>query len=330
MQGRVKKIFFIVDGGVEIGLGHVYQSIAFAKLIENEVDICFLTKSGDVVTEKIRVAGYIVHTMKDDTEILRFIIDNIPDIVIFDKIDVSEELAKSIKGLGEVRLVIFTNITNANRYADIAITAGIGSDLKNISFKNRDTGTLYLYGPKYWILREEFHEYSMKSKVIPEKIKSILITFGGSDPSNLTTLVTDELIKFDQSIKINILLGANFMHFDSLNKVLFENRDNIQNIKICRDVNNVAEFMFSSDLVITSPGLSAFEALYVGTPIILVPQNSFQKCAYEGLMCLIDNEEVHKLIEAIIDMNFTYPHQESIIDMNIGKGTEELISLILG
>ena len=92
----------------------------------------------------------------------------------------------------------------------------------------------------------------------------------------------------------------------------------------------MAELMHRADLVIASPGLSAFEALYVGTPILLIPQNIMQKEAYQGLLKIIDGEEVNCLMDIIASKDFTYPNQEDIINMKIGKGKEELAKKILG
>ncbi|HYE12010.1 MAG TPA: hypothetical protein VEF53_17715 [Patescibacteria group bacterium] len=330
MMNEVKKIAFVVDGGIKIGLGHVYQSITFANLLKNKAEIYFMTKSDDIVINKIKEAGFAAHKFSSDLEILDYIEQNEPNIVIFDKIDTSAELAKNIKKNNKIILAIFTNLTNANRYADVAVTADIGSHFNNIKHFNSDTNTLYFYGPKYWILRKEFHDCNQLNKPRPESVDNILISFGGSDPANLTTLVTNELLGFNHDIRINIILGASFTHFESLERVLKEDAEKSKNVIIHRDVNNVANLMFNSDLVIASPGLSAFEALFVRTPILLFPQDQIQKETYQGFMKVIDKAEIDCLRDCIARMDFTYPDEEDIINMKIGQGSEEIINAILG
>ena len=323
------KIAFVVDGGLKIGLGHVYQSITFAKLLKGRAEISFLTKSEDIVTNKIKEAGFNAYRFSDDLGILDFFKKNQPDIVIIDKIDTSAELAKNIKKIDKIKLAIFTNITNANRYADVAVTADMGSHFNNIRYLNTDTNTLYFYGPKYWILREEFHNYNKRNKPMPKSVNSILVTFGGSDPSNLTTLVVKKLLQMEQKARVNVILGASYGHFNSLNLVLKEYGKYKRDISIHQDVNNVAELMFDADLVIASPGLSAFEALFVRTPIILLPQDQIQRETYRGFMKVIDIERLDDITKLITNMDFTYPDQEDIINMDIGRGSEEIISEIL-
>ncbi len=329
MGSELKKIVFIVDGGYNIGLGHVYQSITLAQELKNVAEICFLTKSDEIVINKIKNAGFQTLHVANDSEIIGFLEEK-PDIVIIDKIDVDETLAKNIKIDNKIRLVIFTNLTNANRYADIAVTADIGSNFKNVRFRDDQTNTLYFYGPKYWVFREEFHELHKKNKVIPKTANNILAIFGGSDPSNLTTMVVKELLNLPKHIKIDVVLGASFGNHDSLNKVLMDYELANRAINIYKDVPYVAELMFKADLVIASPGLSAFEALYVGTPILVIPQDLLQKETYQGFFKVIDKEEIECLLECIVNKNFTYPNHEDIINMNIAGGTEELIQVIIG
>jgi spore coat polysaccharide biosynthesis predicted glycosyltransferase SpsG len=87
--------------------------------------------------------------------------------------------------------------------------------------------------------------------------------------------------------------------------------------------------MYSADLVIAAPGLSVFEALCVGTPVIVMPQNSLQKKTYEGFMRVLDKNEVNRLGKMIDNSDFSYPHEEHIMRMEIGEGKSELIEEIL-
>lgn len=330
MGNKIMIIFFIVDGGFNVGLGHVYQSITFAQMLTEVAEICFLTKSDMTVVKKINDAGFQVFKFFNDSEILGFLTEKKPNIVIFDKIDVSETFAKDIKMLDKIKLVIFTNMTNANRHADIAVTADIGSNFKNICFTDDETKTTYCYGPKYWILRKQFHEFHNRKKPIPKIVDNILVIFGGSDPANLTTLVVRQLLNLQRHTTIDVILGASFGHVDSFNQALNEYRVANKTINIHRDVANVAQLMHKADVVIVSPGLSAFEALFVGTPILVMPQDLLQKETYQGVFKVIDRDEIAKLLDSIANMDFTYPDQEQIIDMDIAGGTKELIKLIIG
>ena len=310
-------------------MGHVQQSTTIAKELRGSADISFLTKSDDTVMAKIREAGFDVARAKSDSEILGHLAGLNPDIVIVDKIDFDEELARDIKRTLKARLIVFTNLTSANRYADVAVTADIGSGFKNITYSDPDTGTLYFYGPKYWVLRSEFYEYKRKGKVSSRDPESVLLVFGGSDPSNLTSAVLQELLGLDRTLRIDVILGAHFGHDDSVNLVLQRRRQKRASVTVHRNIENVAELMYKAELVIASPGLSAFEALCVGTPVIVMPQDALQRDTYQGFMRMLERGDVGKLGGMIERAEFTFPNENHIAMMEIGEGVPELLEVIL-
>lgn len=322
-------ICFIVDGGSALGLGHIQQSTTFATALSPGADVNFLTKSSQNTIDKISEYGFNVNWFASDDDIILHLGKTSPDIVIFDKIDVDEELARIIKESLKIPLVIFTNLTAANKYADIAVTADIGSQFKNIIFSDETTGTTYYYGPRYWVLRPEFYLYRKLCKSRQVRPQKILLIFGGSDPTNLTAKALEVLLQKDSQLKIDIILGAHYGHDEDLLRVLSRHDSQLQDITIHRNIPNVAQRMYEADLVIASPGLSAFEALCVGTPVIVIPHDGLQRDTYKGFMCLIEPNEISNLTDTIEEGNFTYPDDPKIALMEIGDGVEELKEVIM-
>ena len=323
------KLCFITDGGNSLGLGHVQQSITFAREFEGEVSICFLTKSDDTIVAKIRENGFDVTRHLNDADILRHLKAESPDAIIFDKLDVAEELARSIKQTLSAQLVIFTNLTSANRYADIAVTADIGSRFENVRFVNEETGTTCFCGPKYWVLRPEFYEYQRLGKAKICKPTRILLIFGGSDPANLTSEALEQLLLLKRSLIVDVILGSHYGHIDDLKKVCQRHDSFSENVTIYQNITNVAEIMYRADLVLASPGLSAFEALRVGTPVIVIPHDTLQRDTYQGFMRMLERDELSNLGAMLETGDFTYPDDEKIVRMEIGAGIQELKSVIV-
>jgi UDP-2,4-diacetamido-2,4,6-trideoxy-beta-L-altropyranose hydrolase len=323
------KIAFITDGGLERGMGHVQQSTTLARELSDRAEIYFLTKSDKTVVDQIKNAGFNTFKLNDDDEIANLLKERRPDRVIFDKLDVDEGLARKLKETLKAKLVIFTNLTSANKYADMAVTADIGSKFKNVKSLDEKTHKLIYYGPKYWILRREFYEFKKLGKKRPDKVAEILLIFGGSDFLNLTSAALDELLNLKSDFKIDVILGAHFEYFKEMNEVLAKHQDKKKKVNIYKNISNVAELMYKADLVIGSPGLSVFEALCVGTPVIVMPQNKLQKNTYQGFMRILDKDEAGKLGDIIANADFTYPDEEHIVKMEIGEGKTELIEEIL-
>lgn len=323
------KVCFITDGGMHLGLGHVQQSITLAREFASEADIFFLTKSDETVITKISENGFETTWHKNDADILSYLRVKNPDIVIFDKLDVAEELARDIKQTLCARLVIFTNLTGANKYADVAVTADIGSRFENVRFADEKTGTLYFYGPKYWVLRPEFYEYQRRGKAQVGKPNRVLLMFGGSDPANLTSVTLDQLLLLKRPFKIEVVLGSHYGHDDDMLRVIQRHGGMSANVTLYRNIPNVAELMYGADIVLASPGLSAFEALRVGTPVIVVPHDTLQRDTYQGFMRMLERDELWKLGGMLEDGDFTYPDDERIVRMEIGEGVQELKEAIM-
>jgi len=324
------KIAFITDGGSEKGMGHVQQSTTLAEELRDRGEICFLTKSDETVVKQIRNLGFNTFKLNNDDEMLDLLHEIRPNIVIIDKLDVAESLAKNLKETLRAKLVIFTNLTLANRYADIAVSAVIGSNFKNSKFLDQKTNTLYFYGPKYWVLRKEFYELKKKGKRLTDKVEKILLIFGGSDYSNLTSIALSELLRLDNDYKIDVIVGAHFEHFDALNQVFAQYPNKKESLNLYRNINNVAELMYSADLVIASPGLSVFEALCVGTPVVVGHQNQFQKDGFKGFVPTLGKEDMNRLGDVLTSAAFVDPRQENITRLEIGEGKTELIETIIG
>ncbi len=327
------KIAIVTDGNNTVGMGHVYQSLTLANELSKKIDLqsklFFITKSDSAVVNQLSKSGYDVHQYPNDNSILNALKNEKPDRIIFDKLNVDPVLAKKIKETIDARLIIFTNLTAANQYADVTILADIGSNFKNIYDKNKMTGKVQFWGPKYWLLRPEFYEYHKKKKDQSRRIEKIMLIFGGADSSNITSIVLHELLRMDLAFKITVTLGAAFAHHEELNSIMSGNRFTRSTVQIVENITNVAEIMYESDIVFASPGLSFFEALLVGTPVLGFHQNELQRDTYKGYLTTVDKRELSQLFTIIENKSFIFSNDPFIESMEIGKGKDEIIREIL-
>ncbi|MBL4911537.1 MAG: hypothetical protein JKX78_16195 [Alteromonadaceae bacterium] len=326
------KIFIITDGNNQLGMGHIYQSMTLVGYLLEQADydlnITFITKSDHCVISLLKSSGCNVVSCKNDNEIFNLLASEKPDRIIFDKLDVSPLLAKKIKQELTAKLLIFTNLTTANDHADVAILADIGSNFENIFIKNKDTGQIKIYGPKYWLIRPEFFLLKSNYKKDDSLVKNIMLIFGGADPANLSSIVLDELLTINIPFKISIVLGAAFQHQKELDKVIKSN-GSLSTINIYRNVTNIAEMMSINDLVLASPGLSFFESLVVGTPVIGFHQDSLQQKTYKDILPTVDKKDIDQLSYMITNNQFIFPHSSKIKKMAIGEGKDQIIQEIL-
>lgn len=335
-NGPLTRICVITDGGQQMGMGHVQQSTTLAKALRGTADVFFVTKSDEQVVATIREAGFEVSAFTDDVQIFAFLRAAPPDVVLFDKIDVGVDLARQIRADLPSRLVIFTNLTAANAYAHMVVlqrAAELGTDperrFRNEAFTDSSSGTRYFYGPRYWVLRPEFHAYRQFGKTPRRPPQRILLAFGGSDPTNLTSAVLDRLLGGETRYTIDAILGRHFPHQNAVERVLERHPERRQAVTLHRNVSNVAELMHAADLAITAAGMSMFEALCVGTPVIVIPQDALQRNTYQDVIRLLEIDDLMKLCDIIERSDFTNPDDAPIAAMTIGQGLNQLIASII-
>lgn len=324
------KFAIITDGNNELGMGHVYQSITLAKMIMSEVkdaDVIFLTKSSRAVTELIGKNGFEAKAFPTDDVIFDWLNETRPDRIIFDKLDVAPELAQRIKLELQIKLIIFTNLTSANDYADVTIMAGMGSNFQNIHRFNKLKDRVEFWGPKYWLIREEFFKFPQKKT--PNNIRNIILLFGGADKANLSTNVLKELVSINIPLNILVVLGSAFEHRNEIDVVLSNSKNESTTIQVLSNINNVEEFMFSSDLAFVSPGLSFFESLIVGTPVVCFHQNEFQQQAWKGFIDTYDVEDISRIPELLLGREFIFPMDSFITNMEVGTGALDIVMEIV-
>jgi spore coat polysaccharide biosynthesis predicted glycosyltransferase SpsG/L-amino acid N-acyltransferase YncA len=237
-------------------------------------------------------------------------------------------MAAELKTVAESKLVIFENQSGANKHASVVVNAALGNCLKNCQYLNTDTNTRFFCGPRYWILRQEFHDYKQKNKTAGKMVRRITLIFGASDPSNLSSRILNELLKLERNFEIDLCLGVHFNYFKELNQVLAEYPGKQDCISLHINEKNMAGMMYRADLVITSPGTSAFEALSVGTPIIAITRNSRPDHAFTSCVETLDEDHLIELKDLLDQNKFIYPSQKEIIEAEIGEGKEEVLRTI--
>lgn len=322
------KLALITDGNGTLGMGHVYQTITLSHYLRQalgqDADFCILTTSAAPVAELLASSGCPVFRGDDERALVGYLEQIKPDRVVIDKLDVSPPLAEIIARTLGIKLIILTNLSDANQYADVTVMAGMGSDFKNI--RRREGKQIQLWGPRYWLIRPEFLGFPPKKL---GKIRQITLIFGGADPANLSTVTLAELLRLNRDYSINLILGAAFSHRAELKGVLANLPDASTRVRVMNGTDRVAEIMRGSDLVLASPGLSFFEALLVGTPVLCFHQNPFQQDAWRGQIQTYGKEDVCSLGALLQVRRFTLPEDPKVLAMEIGEGIGEIVSEIV-
>ncbi|MFK8038844.1 MAG: glycosyltransferase [Crocinitomicaceae bacterium] len=287
-----KHILFVVTGNSKVGLGHVYNTLLIANDILNHQISFLVDKESELAFEKIQSKNYPVQIQKSDS-IIDDINDIAPQIIINDRLDTSNDYVNCLKEKKYV-VINFEDLGSGSLNANLVINA-IYPEKKII--KN------HFYGQDYFILRDEF--ILSDEKTVTQKVKSVLVTFGGVDPNNYTKKVIETIHKYctENKISINIIAGFGYEKFDTLK--------GFSSINVLKNVSNISDYMLEADLIFTSAGRTVYEVASIGTPTIVLEQNERESTHFFasnnygffnlGLGYNLSNEELFKEFTKLVN-----------------------------
>jgi len=323
------KIVFRVDGSNEIGLGHVYRMITLANRMSFNHEVFFLMNEDKKLgIEKVKEYKYPIIIFKTKEELLKKIERINPNIVINDILDTDKEYICDLKKKGYF-VVNFEDMGEGAEYADIVINA-----LYEKSYPSEN----HYYGYKYACLRDEF--FIFPPKHVKKEVNNILITFGGSDPNNLTLKTLKALRKLNlKNIVITVILGLGYSQKEELYNYVNTLREEGFMINIKENVKIMAKEIYNADIVITSNGRTIYEVASIGTPCISISQNEREarhlfvhNCSgikYLGMAYTLSENDIAFAIKRLIENDeLRKKMNKDLLKFNFKKGIDRVLKLI--
>lgn len=262
------EVCFLVMAGKSIGMGHATRVNALkSKLEQYNSELCCISPDMDVELDSV---AYMCSSFLDFNNYFESLS---VDVIV---IDAPIELIQTdflLRWRNNGVKILLINDSNEYILADCydkMICCSI--TLNNFSIAD----SRMFCGTKYIMLRDAYLELSKYERLMQPKVKNVLLSFGGTDPGKITLLVLQMLKKHDfitDNIHVDIVLGkyAAIMEND-IHQVMMH-----PNIKIYRDITDMAERLYRSDVAIISGGMTLYEACSLGTPIITINQNEEQE-----------------------------------------------------
>lgn len=293
---KKKKILIKADASHEIGTGHIYRGLSIASKLVNHEVIFLLDETQPLGIEIIKNNNYpyITHH-SDDGDLIEKIVEYDPDIVINDILNTNSKYTKTLRDKGFF-IVNFEDLGGGVKYAHMVFDALYEH---KIPLQN-----LYS-GHKYYILKDEFNYQSFKE--IEEEVNKVLLTFGGTDPNNLTEKVLEAILESNYKNKIEIILGLGYANKKEIQEKYKDN----ERIEIYENVKNMSEHMHDADLIFTSAGRTMYEIASLGVPCICLCQNErelshiFGNVEHGfinlGLGSEVSKEEIRETFESTIE-----------------------------
>jgi spore coat polysaccharide biosynthesis predicted glycosyltransferase SpsG/CMP-N-acetylneuraminic acid synthetase len=302
---REPRVLFRVDGGRDLGMGHVTRSLAIAGALRERAraEIAFLMSADhhEGVREAGR-AGFAVRALGDGRveTCLDHIRDFAPAIVINDLPRLESSYLRALAHLGATTVNLVDtpeDLEAAEQYEQLIISV-MGQD--------KETPEGFYAGPAYAILREQFRG---RAKQVREEPRLVLLSFGGSDPQGLTLKAARALSGLPERIEVLAVTGPAFAHGGELRALLPTLGRPFRLIE--QAGGHIAELMLEADLMVGSGGMSVYEIAALGTPGVVLAQNAREEARmqafarhgtirYLGLGVEVAEEDLRAAVEGLL------------------------------
>jgi UDP-2,4-diacetamido-2,4,6-trideoxy-beta-L-altropyranose hydrolase len=180
--------------------------------------------------------------------------------IVVDGYRFDSEYQRNLKNAG-VKLLFVDDIGQCERYsADIVLDQNVHAN--NGMYANRQPETRLLLGPRYAMLRREFHAHREWRRKIPAMGRRLLVTMGGSDPDGLTLRLIQAFPKISvPDLEITVVAGGSNPQLAELQRAV---ADSGAPIHLVGNASNMPELMAQADIAIICAGGTLWELLYMG------------------------------------------------------------------
>lgn len=254
-------IAFVVNGNHEVGLGHLYRTLALADRFVGHGVVFLTTASDDHALALIEGAGYSVRR-EAETSLGKALEETGVDLVMNDILDTKAEYIQELRERG----LFVVNFEDLGRGADEAHL------VFNALYEQSHPKPTHRFGHEYECLSDRFLLYHPIEFRQPPR--TLLLTFGGVDQNDLTRTIlelTPRILKATPLERVIAIVGPGYAHATALQKT--EKTLEGYDVEVHPSVENMPALMRRGDLAVTSNGRTVYELAAMGIPTISIAQN---------------------------------------------------------
>lgn len=254
-------IAFVVNGNRQVGLGHLYRTLALADRFVGHQVVFFTTNSDDAALSLIERERYPVRqtaqpSLEEAIERAR------ANLVINDILDTTREYIRGLRKRG-LFVVNFEDLGPGADEAHVVI---------NALYEASDPKATHRFGHEYECLADRFLLYPPIG--FREPPRTLLLTFGGVDENDLTRRIlklTPKILRASPLERVIAIVGPGYAHATALQET--EKTLEESDVEVHRSVENMPALMRKGDMAVTSNGRTVYELAAMGIPTISIAQN---------------------------------------------------------
>ena len=335
------KVIFRVDASLEMGIGHVMRCLTLANELKQQnheiIFICreltgnhillikypvlVLPKNDNFQSDGLYLNWLGVTQEQDAEQTIKVIPKNI-DLLIVDSYALDEIWHKQLKPYTK-KIMVIDDLADRQFDCNVLLNQNLGTQIEDYKDKVLNNCELLL-GCDYALLRPEFpnlREKALIKRKNTKVIKNILISMGGSDITNKTYDILQEV---SDDLNIVVILGGISPH----NKIIKNYAKSKKNVKVVVDADNISSLMFDADLAIGAGGSTSWERCCLGLPTLLYVLAENQRKIAENLeqldaVKIVDNLKVN-LQNILNNLHFWQTMSESAQTVCDGIGVKRI------
>ncbi|MBC7617632.1 MAG: UDP-2,4-diacetamido-2,4,6-trideoxy-beta-L-altropyranose hydrolase [Candidatus Saccharibacteria bacterium] len=359
------KVVFRTDASLQIGTGHVMRCLTLAHELRDKGAVChFICREhpGNLIG-LIRTRGFVVTALPggatdfwpalaapvayahwlgcdwqiDAEQTLEFVKAIVPDWLVVDHYAIDSQWEEVLRPQTR-RMMVIDDLADRKHVCDLLLDQNLGREAEDYSSKV-PAACMLLAGPPYALLRPEFAElrtYSLRRRQHPQ-VKNLLVTMGGVDSYNATSLVLEALRNsaLPEDCRITVVMGPHAPWLLRVRK-LAASMPWPTSVRV--GVENMAQLMADSDLAIGAAGGTSWERCCLGLPtlVVVLAENqrlgaqALKRTAAAILIGEIDDIEIQlpRMFETTIQDEILAQMSKAASEITDGRGLEKLSDLL--
>lgn len=262
------------DASAEIGAGHVMRCLALAQAWQDAGGrVTFALASGvsqvgkRLQSERMELAEIgAVPGSADDSALTNEVCRKLSaSWLVLDGFHFSRDYRESVRR-GPEHLLLLDDLGESAPY-ECDVVLNTNPYASEQMYPHGQERVRFLLGPKYALLRREFLARPRQRSEVADTARRVLITFGGSDPHNVTLQVMRSLQQVGGTgVEVTVVAGSGNQHRAALERAVKE----LPNASLLFDADNMPQLMATADLAISAGGGTCYELAFQRVPMFLI------------------------------------------------------------
>ena len=256
---RRRRLVIRADGARALGLGHVNRALALASELAEHLPVIATRADGDYAlgADLLEASPFAVRRLEGEAAFLPLLDELRPDLVFLDCLDSALETLQAVKARA-ARVVTFEDRGPGAALADLVI---------NDLYLDERLGERQLSGVEHALLAPAFD--LMQPRPLPgERVETLLLLFGGTDPASLTERTLEALAAIGFPGQVLVVEGPGRQD-RPIELAAYGLAGEVR-----RNVAFMPEVMLRADLAVSSAGRTVTELMCLGVPTLVLCQNT--------------------------------------------------------